>query len=229
MDLLIPASGLATRMRGLPKFLLPINSKYTTLLENHLFNASKTIDDLENIFIATRPDLVTFIKNLDLDYPKLYIIDMETNTMNETILNLVEYSKSNYFQVVMPDTYFLQEQPYGKLSSNPIFCDLGIWKIRPEQRGKLGEVEIDSENFVIKIIDKNPNSFLNYSWGTLTFSRELINYINPNEPHIGYALSNAIKYGEKITTKIINGKYFDCGTPEEYFELLEEVLKLKIV
>lgn len=225
MDLLIPASGLATRMRGLPKFLLPIDSKYTTLLESHLNHAYKEIDDLENIFIATRPDLVAFIKNLDLDYPNLSVIDMETNTMNETVLELIKFSKSQYFQVVMPDTYFLHDRPYGKLFSKPTFCDLGIWKIRPEQRGKLGEVEVDSEDFVLKIVDKNPDSLLDYSWGALTFSRELIKYINKDEPHIGYALTHALKNEEKITTKIINGKYFDCGTPEEYFELLREVLK----
>lgn len=229
MDLLIPAAGLASRMRGLPKFLLPIDSKYTTLLENHLYYAAKENNELENIFIATRPDLVTFIKNLDLGYKNLAVIEMDTKTMNETILNLIEYSKSEYFQVVMPDTYFLHEQPYGILSNNPALCDLGIWKIRPEQRGKLGEVEIDPENYLINIIDKNPNSLLNYSWGTLTFSHELIKYIKPEEPHIGYAISNALKHEEKITTKIINGQYFDCGTSEEYFDLLKEVLKLKIV
>ena len=87
MDLLIPAAGLATRMRGLPKFLLPIDKRYTTLLENHLFNAKNEIKNLENILInATRPDLVKIINSLNIEYPRLSIIEMETSTMNETIL-----------------------------------------------------------------------------------------------------------------------------------------------
>ena len=224
MDLLIPAAGLATRMRGLPKFLLPIDKKYTTLLENHLLQSIQEIENLDHIFIATRPDLVKIIKSLNLNFPKLSIIEMETSTMNETILNLIGHTDSQYFQLIMPDTYFSGEQPYGKLSSTPNFCDLALWEIRSEQRGKLGEVDIDLEDVAKVIIDKNPDSLLKYSWGSLTFSLQLKKYIDVKEPHIGYALSNALENDEIITTKIINGKYYDCGTPEEYLGLLKEEL-----
>ena len=224
MDFLIPAAGLATRMRGLPKFLLPIDDKYTTLLENHIILALREIESLERIFIATRPDLVSLIKSLNIEYPELSVIEMETSSMNETILRLLEYSTSEYFQLIMPDTFFSKEQPYGKLNQKPDFCDLALWSIRPEQRGKLGEVDIDSNNIVKNIIDKNPKSFLKYSWGALTFNKKLEKYINPKDPHIGYALSKALENGEDITTKLINGKYFDCGTPEEYIDLLRDRL-----
>jgi hypothetical protein len=224
MDLLIPAAGLATRMRGLPKFLLPIDKKYTTLLENHLLASTQDIDNLDNILIATRPDLVKIIKSLNLDFPKLSIIEMETSTMNETILNLLQHTDSEYFQLVMPDTYFSGEQSYGKLSNSPDFCDLALWEIRPEQRGKLGEVDIDLEGIVNVIVDKNPDSLLKYSWGSLTFNLQLKKYIDVKEPHIGYAIFNALKNDEIITTKIIEGKYYDCGTPEEYLALLKEEL-----
>lgn len=221
MDLLIPAAGFATRMRGLPKFLLPVDKKYTTLLENHLFKSVNEIHSLENIFIATRPDLVKIIKSLNIDFPNLSIIEMETNTMNETILNLIEHSEAEYFHLIMPDTFFSGTQPYGKLSIEPEFCDLALWEIRPEQRGKLGEVEIDLEGRVKNIVDKNPKSLLKYSWGSLTFNLKLKKYLDPKEPHIGYALSSALRDDKKITTQIIKGKYYDCGTPEEYLDLLK--------
>ncbi len=224
MDLLIPAAGLATRMRGLPKFLLPIDKRYTTLLENHLFNAKNEIKNLENIFIATRPDLVKIINSLNIEYSGLSIIEMETSTMNETILKLLEHTESQYFQLIMPDTYYSGEQPYGKLNNKPEFCDLALWKIRTEQRGKLGEVDINAEGVVKKIVDKDPESFMKYSWGSLTFNVDLIQYINPTEPHIGYALSKALENNKKIHTKIIDGNYYDCGTPEEYLDLLKKEL-----
>jgi hypothetical protein len=41
VDLILPATGLANRMRGLTKFLLPIDNKYTTLIEYHINNAKK--------------------------------------------------------------------------------------------------------------------------------------------------------------------------------------------
>lgn len=224
MDLLIPAAGLATRMRGLPKFLLPIDKKYTTLLENHLLQSTQEIENLDNILIATRPDLVKILKSINLNFPKVSVIEMETSTMNETVLNLLEHTDSNYFQLIMPDTYFSGEQPYRKLNNSPDFCDLALWEIRSEQRGKLGEVDIDLRGIVKSIVDKNPDSLLNYSWGSISFNLKLKQYIDPREPHIGYALSNALNNNEKITTKIINGKYYDCGTPEEYIDLLKEEL-----
>jgi UTP-glucose-1-phosphate uridylyltransferase len=46
-----------------------------------------------------------------------------------------------------------------------------------------------------------------------------------SEPHIGYAVKNALVSGNKIGAKKIEGKYFDCGTPSEYISLLSEVLK----
>lgn len=222
MDILIPAAGLATRMRGLPKFLLPIDKQYTTLLENHIINVVNQIKNLDRILLATRPDLLKMISSLKLDFPQLKIVEMETSTMNETIVNLLNYSKSKFFQLIMPDTFFSNEQPFNKLNQEPEFCDLALWKIRSEQRGKLGEVEIDSKTHVIKIIDKNPKSFLKYSWGALSFNLKLQKYIDPTQPHIGYALTNALKNNEVITTKVINGKYYDCGTPEEYLNLLKD-------
>ena len=88
MDLLIPAAGLATRMRGLPKFLLPIDNSYTTILEHHIKSIIKEGIDIENIWIATRPDLVSILNTISFEGSNINIIPMETNTMNETILNL---------------------------------------------------------------------------------------------------------------------------------------------
>ena len=47
MDVILPAAGLAKRMKGVPKFLLPANDQYETLLEIHLKNLE---DKCENIY-----------------------------------------------------------------------------------------------------------------------------------------------------------------------------------
>ena len=59
--------------------------------------------------------------------------------------------------------------------------------------------------------------------GSLTFNVDLIQY-KSTEPHIGYALSKALENNKKIHTKIIDGNYYDCGTPEEYLDLLKKEL-----
>ena len=54
MDGLIPASGAAARMRGIPKFLLPCDEDYLTLLERHV---SKMLEHCQMVWIPTRPEL----------------------------------------------------------------------------------------------------------------------------------------------------------------------------
>jgi|TARA_Y100000389_G_scaffold58460_1_gene54448 NDP-sugar pyrophosphorylase family protein len=223
MDLLIPAAGLATRMRGLPKFLLPVDNTYTTILENHIKSINKENIDIKNIWIATRPDLVSILNTISFELSNINIIPMETNTMNETILNLCKISKAQYYMLIMPDTYYHGEHPYSKFENTPEYCDLAIWKIKDEQRGKLGEVRFNDDGSLSEIIDKNPDANFEYSWGALTFSEKFIKYIDKNDSHVGYSVALALKDNKKITTKIINGEYFDCGTPEEFIELIKKV------
>ncbi len=224
MDVIIPSAGLSTRMRGLPKFLLPVDKEYKTLLENHLDGLTNIDEKISKIWIATRPQLVPIINTLDLTNPKVEILGMETSTMNETLLNVCNQSIAKNFLLIMPDTYFLNMQPYDVLDIKPNVCDLAIWKIKKEQRGKLGEVSVSSDTTLTSIVDKNPDSGLEYSWGALTFSEKLLDYVDIKDSHIGYAVEKAFNGGHSITTKKINGEYFDCGTPEEYISLIKKIL-----
>ncbi len=221
MDVILPAAGLASRMRGLPKFLLPANKEYKSLLEIHLSELEK---NSENIYLPTRPELAPIIKSLDFDFKNLKIIEMETNTMSETVLNTIDSTNSENYILIMPDTYFLGEKPYEKLLKHSGFCNLSCWRIRDEQRGKLGEVKINELFEVEKIVDKEPKNGFEFAWGALNFSRSIKNYIKTEDPHIGYAVKNAIEDNRKVNAFKVDGKYFDCGTPEEYVELLKEVL-----
>lgn len=220
MDAILPAAGLAKRLKGIPKFLLPADKLYNSLLEIHLFNLSKLC---ENIYLPTRPELVPIIKSLDIDQKKLKILEMNTKTMSETVNNTVSVTDADSYILIMPDTYFLGQQPYDLLNPDTEICNLACWEIRDSQRGKLGEVNVDNNNLVIDMIDKKIDSGLKYSWGALTFNRNLIKYIDNKDPHIGYAVKNALIDSKKINATFIKGKYFDCGTPEEYVELLKNI------
>tara|TARA_Y100000768_G_scaffold376802_1_gene349277 strand:+ start:442 stop:1110 length:669 start_codon:yes stop_codon:yes gene_type:complete len=221
MDVILPAAGLAKRMKGVPKFLLPANDQYETLLEIHLKNLE---DKCENIYLPTRPDLVPIINSLDFDFKNLKIIEMVTNTMSETVINTIEYTNSDYYTLIMPDTYFLGEQPYDELLKANKFCKLACWKIRDEQRGSLGEVQINNSNHITKIVDKVPDNGFEYAWGALSFSLQLKEYIDIADPHIGYAVKNSIKNNKIVDAFKVKGQYFDCGTPKEYVNLLKEAI-----
>lgn len=218
MDAIIPAAGLATRMRGIPKFLLPCDSVYTTLIEEHL---SQLLDVCETVWIATRPDLVMLLDSLSISQDRVVTLPVTTRNMTETVLHVANLSRADYFQLVMPDTYFLGEKPYRLMTKEPNLVDLACWRIREEQKGKLGQVKIMNGR-AVDMQDKNPDCEFEYSWGALTFHRELLSYCKDSDSHIGFAVKTALENNEDIYARVIDGKYFDCGTPIEYVNLLKE-------
>ena len=77
---------------------------------------------------------------------------------------------------------------------------------------------------VLEMVDKKPDNGFKHAWGALTFNRKLEQYINNQDPHIGYAVKESVNNGEKVSVSLVEGNYFDCGTPEEYIKLLKETL-----
>jgi hypothetical protein len=218
VDAIVPAAGLASRMRGIPKFLLPCDDVYTTLLEEHLGNL---LEVCETVWIPTRPELVMLLDSLSISRDRIVILPITTRNMTETVLHVANLSRADFFQLVMPDTFFLGEKPYQMMSKNPKLVDLACWKIRKEQRGKLGQVKIH-DNRVIDMRDKDPKCEFEHSWGALTFYRDLLTYCKDSDSHIGYAVKTALENNEEVNARVIEGKYFDCGTPSEYLDLLRE-------
>jgi choline kinase len=218
VDAILPAAGNATRMRGLPKFLLPIDLDYLTLIENH----AKQLEELcLRIWIPVNPDFENLLSKLDKLPDNCIVVPMRTISMTETILNVVQMSDSKDFSLIMPDTFFVGEQPYKKLSVDS-FASLACWKIRDEQKGKLGQVLVDHGNKVTDIRDKDINCDYELSWGAVSFSRDLINYMEITDPNFGMAVAKSIKNGEDVNCLMVDGEYFDCGAPREYFHLLEK-------
>lgn len=220
VNAIIPAAGSASRMRGMPKFLLPCDGAYKTLIENHVY---QLLDISEIVWIPTRPEFEFLITALGFPQDKVRTVPMITDNMTQTIQRILEIDISEYFQLVMPDTYFKDSQPYLILNRQPEVADLACWLIRDEQKGKLGQVELYNSK-LISIQDKNPHCLFDLSWGALTFSRKLMDFARSTDPHIGYAVESALKSGKTITGTTIRGKYYDCGTPEEYLSMLSENL-----
>jgi hypothetical protein len=153
--------------------------------------------------------------------------------MTETVRRVVALSSGDRFVMVMPDTYFHGQAPYQHLvnSQDPMF--LACWNIRPEQFGKLGQVEINyqdsmsgtesSHGFVVKSEDKNPNCRFPFSWGAMAFDRGLIELAKDEMPHTGYMIPKALEQEIPVGASVMEGEYFDCGTPTEYLAMLKKV------
>jgi hypothetical protein len=215
MDLLVPASGFATRMNQIPKFLLPVGNEGKTLLKTHMELAS---DQYERILIGTRPELVPLLDAKTLG-ENVEIFPLVTKTMSETIIKLSQVSENDKFVMVMPDTFFLDSSPHTFFSETQEVLGLALWSIRDSQRGKLGQVEIKGGT-IQSVKDKDPSCSFDLAWGSMCFNREYLNLVTPAMSHIGLAISDAIQSKLPISFSVQGGSYFDCGTPREYFELI---------
>jgi hypothetical protein len=214
--ILIPASGSATRMRGLPKFLLPSGKDNLSLLENHIANVSNFASE---ILIGLNPIFLDIVLQANLALHGASIIPMKTANMTQTVLNLAKLSASDRYTVIMPDTAFEAKESYQfQFLHNDL--DLSLWKIRSDQYGKLGQVSLDSNNNVLDCVDKDPTCKYELAWGALTFNQKFLKFLHPDFPHIGYGIVPALKAKLNVKGVVIDGSYWDCGTPEEYIRYL---------
>lgn len=221
MQLILPAAGKASRMRGLPKFLLPCTNEYLTLIERHI---NFLIDSVENIWIPTSPQYVNLLSSLIEENKKINIVPVSSNTMSETVKVTMTNINKNKYTLIMPDTYFSDDKTYEKIISADTnhVASLICWKTRPSQEGKLGEVSFSNNGKLEAIIDKPGKQVYQHSWGAVTFTSDLYNFIDPQEPHIGYAIESAAQQNN-INCIEVEGDYYDCGTPDEYIELIKKI------
>lgn len=220
VDGILPAAGLATRMRGLPKFLLPCDDQYTTLIEKHV---SSMLITCETVWIPTRPEQTILLETLGLSSDRVVVVPMTTGTMTQTVLRLANISGASRFVMVMPDTFFFGEQPYDYLASAKNDLNLACWEIRPEQRGKLGQVAMErgSGGIVLDSKDKDPECVFPHSWGAMAFERSILDLAEATMPHTGYMIKPALFAGKSVEGSVMEGRYFDCGTPREYLQMLD--------
>ena len=225
MDGIVPAAGSAVRMRGLPKFLLPASTSYETLLERHVSNM---LDYCDTIWIPTRPDLVPLLQSLGFASDRVVVVSLSTQSMTETALKIANISSAEKFMLCMPDTYFYGELPYQELSELYSDAKLACWRIRPEQMGKLGQVEFEHSKAesgkILTSKDKDPECKFEHSWGAMSFNRKFIQLGQPEMPHVGYIINPALDSALDVQGFSLDGEYFDCGTPKEYLQLVEKIL-----
>jgi UTP-glucose-1-phosphate uridylyltransferase len=228
---IIPAAGSATRMGGIPKYLLPVGEKGTPLIKLHIEMALNARLDT---VVAVHPSLYPYICELISSWSmsSVKVVAVVSPTMTTTVKEAVNKSKFDHeiVSVSMPDTYF---SDFGTLHAEALSeirrqspC-LGLWRIQQNQIGKLGQVDLDkNEEFVVEMVDKDASCSFPYSWGMMSFSRHILDLFDPTDSHVGISLKKHLENGLAIRHVTITGKYFDCGTPFEYFAANREVFEL---
>lgn len=218
---IIPAAGSATRMGGIPKMLLPIPPEGLTLID--VLAARMQMGGSRDYPIIVSNGAIAKL----LSKHTGQIIDIaQTDTMSETVLSSKRYFNETIL-FGMPDTYFDDDQAFVKLKAaleDGADVAVGLFLTRQKQRSKLGMCDFDtSTQQIIAVIDKPELTTLTWAWGVLAWKPEFWQYIRAEDPHVGYALPRAIEAGLDVRAVRMGGEYFDCGTPDEYFECIEHL------
>lgn len=213
---IIPCAGQATRIQKLPKFLLPVPGGYLLkVLHERMVSAGAQ---------QTLVGANVFNWNLLSAYPLsgLTLYEANTPTMSQTVLNARAYLDLDQDILFgMPDTYWTDERVFDRLlaelNGSPVVAIVGLWHVDREQSRKLGMCDVSLGGILLNIEDKPPQTDLHYAWGAIAWRRAFWPYINPLDPHVGFALQRALEAGKIIRAVTFDGQYFDCGTADDYF------------
>lgn len=219
---LLPAAGRATRIQGLPKFLLPIPDGY--LLKRHI-DSMKTAGS-EQVYIGASENTHSILSEYTPG-ARVYLAQ-ECETMSQTVLSgygLIHADGYYPFTLFgMPDSY-LPDYTYPRLLSSlhdGAQVAVAVFPAREGQHQRGGMCQLEGRR-VVSVIDKPQETDLTWIWGALAWTHAFWEFIKPQDAHVGYALPRAIEAGLHVRAVKSNEPYFDCGTVNEYFELVQHL------
>jgi hypothetical protein len=202
---ILPASGSASRMMGLPKFLLPVNEN-KNILEWHIDLMSECCDVIR---ISTQkkwmPILTDIAKKSNIE-----LFEIEASTMPDAVNKMILNIDDRHI-IGMPDIYVknLDTNFYTKMSECTEDFGLALFDYYKNLSGMVGQVLLDDNDNVIDLVDKDISCMYNYMWGAITIKN--ISVENQNN-HFGIQIKNMIKQNKIIKGIKIKGQYIDAGT-----------------
>lgn len=209
---ILPASGSATRINGIPKFCLPINEK-ETLLNWHISQLENCVDEIR---IVSREIWKPFIPT---DHPLVSLIIKEPSTMTDAVYSQIDdVSGETRYIVGMPDTYVLSEEVsmYEVLLKEVSNVALLALPMSRNLQGKVGQIHLNSQNQVLDIQDKNPECDYKFMWGA--FSILGLN-LDPTVSTPSLIFNQWIEEGIEVKGVRLPGEYIDAGSYEGLINL----------
>lgn len=211
-------------MGGIPKMLLPTphGSLLSVLCER------MRVCNIERIHLLATNGMADILRPHVSENVTLY--KGQTATMSAAVLLLRPFVGDNPVAFGMPDTYFEDENAFCKLRAalkDGADVAVGIFRTRPEQRHKLGMVDVVGDYWLVNVIDKPSNTTLEWAWGVLAWKPIFWDCLQASDPHVGYGLPSAIDSGLDVRAVRMDGGYWDCGTNDEYFHLVNHLTGVK--
>jgi len=213
----LPASGKASRIGGIPKFCLPISDE-RSLLQWHVEQMLEVCDEVR---VSTRAEWVPIIQNMDMN---IKLIVREPSTMSDAVKFMVgEYNDT--VLVGMPDTYILNAPGNiykGLFKEDTADLVLGVWECSEGLKGRVGQLLI-SNGKVMDSEDKVDNCDYPDMWGTMLFRKNMIRYIDPTLDHPGKQIKEWLSQSANIRAVRPGGQYMDIGTLRGLKQLYKEM------
>lgn len=202
---LIPASGSASRLGGLPKFALPISDK-SSLLGWHVSNLLKVCDEVR---VSTQSKWVPLVESMDLP---ISLINKEPSTLSDAIVSLANSGDDQYI-FTMPDTYYanLERNPFETLFEQPEEIILGCFDCPPSLKGKVGQVDL-VQNRIVAAADKNPECSFPFMWGYMAFKHGQIQKLPADSDTPSLLIDKWISAGITVGAHYNSGEYIDVGS-----------------
>jgi len=213
----LPASGKASRIGGIPKFCLPVSEK-ESIIQWHVNQMLEVCDEVR---VSTRSEWIPIIQNMKMNI-KLFV--NEPSTMSDAVKSMVGDYNDNVL-IGMPDTYILNspDNIYKELfKDTKADIVLGIWKCEEDLKGRVGQVLV-SNGKVIASKDKVENCEYSDMWGTMLFRKNMIRYIDPELDHPGKQIQEWIDQNLNVTAVSPGGRYMDIGTLKGLKKLYKEM------
>jgi hypothetical protein len=213
---ILPASGKASRVGGIPKFCLPISDE-RSLIQWHVEQMLEVCDEVR---ISTRSEWVPIIQNMDMN---VKIMVKEPSTMSDAIDYMVGNNNDTVL-IGMPDTfiYGTQNNIYKEMMKSDGDLVLGAWECTEDLKGRVGQISL-SGNKVIFSKDKSADCDYEYMWGTMLFRKNLIRYVDKSLDHPGLQIQEWVDMNLDVRAVHPGGQYMDIGTLKGLKRLYKEM------
>lgn len=212
----LPASGKASRVGGIPKFCLPISDE-RSLIQWHVEQMLEVCDEVR---ISTRSEWVPIIQNMDMN---VKIMVKEPSTMSDAIKYMIGDNNDTVL-IGMPDTFILgaQSNIYKEMTKSDGVLVLGAWECTEDLKGRVGQISLSGDK-VIFSKDKIENCDYKYMWGTMLFRKNLIRYIDTALDHPGKQIQEWVNMNIDVRAVHPGGQYMDIGTLKGLKRLYKEM------
>lgn len=222
---LIPAAGRGTRSNlSFPKFLLPVpGNGYAPSVALLRWMEAQMQMVTQDVFVGAR---IEHINEVDRVIRTAKILPQNApRTMSETIWGMKQRCGDAHVIMGMADTYWESLDTFTMLAYALKDADaaLAVWQVPEKSRSKLGMVGFNADCNLTGMIDKPPYTSLEWAWGACGWTEKFWKFIQTGDEHIGFAFQRALQTDTKIKVVKISGGFWNCNTPEDYFDLIRSM------